>query len=762
MRIFFSVIFALLILTLFICAVYARKSGKPIGKSVSILCFSLLLPVIGNLILLLSQNEFASTIGCYTYVIGMDLMAFSLIDFSMAYCNISWKRNWRSHLVYILLTADIVQLSLNPFLNQAFGIESIVVDGSLYYRLIPYMGQIYHRIAVYMTLFISMGLFAVKTIRVPRIYAEKYYVILLTMLLAGAWQSYCIFSRILIDHSMVGLGAFGVILFYFAVIYRPFKVLDRMLVNVASSLSEALFFFDNNGRCFWANKQGLKLVQLKAEFIENATAILSKMFEDFDKKESEWTSKAVVGSNESARYYGLKKQELTDFKGRTIGSLFSIQDNTKSEQQLQQELYNATHDKLTGLLNKDALFEEIKERLSQKSETPYWIAYFDIKDFKIINDIFGKDMGDFVLQKIAKWLNVHSTSDWIYGRLTGDAFGICFTSAEPRIKMIEKQISKFVLSNGSVEHNILIHVGLYKITDPSIDVSIMFDRAHVALNTVKGEFNRHVAVYDDQMRDQVLWDQKISAQLEKAITEKQLRPYLQPIVDKDGKIIGSEALVRWIHPDEGFMPPIRFIPVFERNGMIAEVDKYIWRCACEIIASWTGKKSDLFISINISPKDFYFMDVYAEIMALVKEYRIDASRLRVEITESVMMTDVENRIAILDKFRKAGFILEMDDFGSGFSSLNQLKDMPLDGLKIDMKFLSSAQENKRSKTILRNVIKLSEELGLFSLTEGVETIEQYCMLNEMGCNLFQGYYFAKPMPVDEFEKLVESNLKPSP
>ena len=320
--------------------------------------------------------------------------------------------------------------------------------------------------------------------------------------------------------------------------------------------------------------------------------------------------------------------------------------------------------------------------------------------------------------------------------------------------MVEQQISKFVISNGSVDHNILIHVGLYKVTDPDIDVSIMFDRAHVALNTVKGEFNHHVAVYDNMMRDQVLWDQKISAQLEKAIKEKQLQPYLQPIVDNHGKIIGSEALVRWIHPEEGFLPPIKFIPVFERNGMIAEVDKYIWRCACEILASWTGDRSNLFISINISPKDFYFMDVYSEITALVKEYGIEPSRLRVEITESVMMTDIENRIAILNNFRESGFIVEMDDFGSGYSSLNQLKDMPLDGLKIDMKFLSSATNNERSETILRHVVKMSKELGLFSLTEGVETKEQYDMLNEMGCNLFQGYYFAKPIPLDEFEKLI--------
>ena len=153
------------------------------------------------------------------------------------------------------------------------------------------------------------------------------------------------------------------------------------------------------------------------------------------------------------------------------------------------------------------------------------------------------------------------------------------------------------------------------------------------------------------------------------------------------------------------------------------------------------------------------MDVFAEITALVQEFKIDPSRLRIEITETVMMTEAESRMAILKKFRENGFIVEMDDFGSGYSSLNQLKDMPLDVLKIDMKFLSKAEDNQRAETILRNVLRLSSDLGLFSLTEGVETEDQYNMLNKMGCNLFQGYYFAKPMSVHDYEKLCDSQIQ---
>ena len=237
-----------------------------------------------------------------------------------------------------------------------------------------------------------------------------------------------------------------------------------------------------------------------------------------------------------------------------------------------------------------------------------------------------------------------------------------------------------------------------------------------------------------------------------AIKERQIIPYLQPIVNKEGSVVGGEALVRWNHPEEGFLAPYRFIPAFEKNGMIAEIDKYMWRSACELLAKWQKDGKNLFISINISPKDFYFMDVGAEIRNVVREYGVNPKNLRIEITESVMMNDQESRFEILNDFRREGFIVEMDDFGSGYSSLNMLKDMPVDLIKIDMAFLRKSDHSEKAEIILHNIVKMSYELGLISLTEGVETEEQYKLLAGMGCSLFQGYFFAKPMPVDEFEQ----------
>ena len=297
----------------------------------------------------------------------------------------------------------------------------------------------------------------------------------------------------------------------------------------------------------------------------------------------------------------------------------------------------------------------------------------------------------------------------------------------------------------------MVHLGFCEIEDDDSDVSVLFDRAFMALDSIRDDYRRHVAFFDKKIRDRMIWNQEISAQLDIAIKENQVVPYLQPIADKSGKIVGAEALVRWIHPVHGFMSPGDFIPLFEENGMIADMDKHIWRQACRILSDWEKKYPELFISVNVSPKDFYMIDVLAEIMSLVIEYDIDPRSLRIEVTETSMMRETDDKIKVLEEFRKQGFIVEMDDFGSGYSSLNMLKDMPVDVLKIDMKFLGRSSDEQRADIIVKNVIRLSGDLRIASLAEGVETVEQFDRLNELGCNLFQGYYFSKPVPLNEFE-----------
>ena len=564
----------------------------------------------------------------------------------------------------------------------------------------------------------------------------------------GIWQTVNIFSRSLVESSMVGYGVFGVLVFFFSLYYRPLRLLDRLLSNIASEMREAMFLYDPTGKCVWINEAAVGLTGLGNTQLEEVNPRLTEMFGVLEYSDEDVVFSREIVSEDGTRYYTINKRVMRYDNKKISGTVISIRDDTEEKLKMKRELYSATHDKLTGLYTREYLYECIRNKIDSNPDTTYLIVFVDVKNLKIVNDIFGTKFGDYAICSIADLLRSVTNEKCVYGKLAGDTFGVLTPRGVFHVKDIEKKLSQFIVRCGSTEHKVLIHLGIYEVDDPSIEVSVMFDRAHLALSTITDRFNAHLAFYDNKIRENVLWNQQITSELDTAIEKMQIRPYLQPIADREGRIVGAEALARRIHPQRGFMSPALFIPLFEKNGMIVDVDRHIWRCACEILSRWDN---DLFISVNISPKDFYYTDVVGTIKELVSEYGIEPRRLRIEITGSVMMSDSDPRMEILDDLRSAGFIVEMDDFGSGYSSLNMLKNMPVDVLKIDMMFLSRSDDKNRAQTIVRNIIGLSEELGISTLTEGVETEEQYSALSGMGCDLFQGYYFSKPIPVEDFE-----------
>ncbi|MCR4639628.1 bifunctional diguanylate cyclase/phosphodiesterase [Ruminococcus sp.] len=758
MRSIFSILFSLLILALAASSIIARRSHKPIGKAVALFEASILTPVLGNLLIVASSHRMIALTGCYLFFLGFDMVMFSLINFTNKYCNGVGEGQKPPKFIYVLLIFDAVQILLNPIFGHAFGIENITVDGLAYYRFVPQTGLMFHRILDYGIITAILLIYVIAVKRAPKIYSEKYLLIMLSLITLGIWQTFYILSRKPVDTSMMGFGILGLVIFYFALYYRPLMLLDRMLSGIASEMSEAMFIFDATGTCIWANEQGLILTELPADRIDEASDKLTELFGPLTDNSA---NRCIMGIGSDAKYYTLEESRAVDNQ-KLSGTYLRIRDVTEERQKLKREMYDTTHDLMTGLYTREYLYQRIFEIISANPDKKYRIVYVDVKNFKVVNDIFGTKFGDNAIIHIADWIRQYVPKSGCYGRLAGDTFGVCIPKEDFDADFLEDTLSHFTIKSERAEYgyHLLIHIGVYDAdSEDTSDISLMFDRAHLALSNIRDEFKTHIAYYDNDIREKLLWDQEISSQVYNAVATGQLRPYLQPIADKTGRIVGAEALVRWIHPTHGFLSPGAFIPVFEKNGMIIEVDKHMWRCACKILSRWQSEDSDLFISVNISPKDFYFVDVVAEIKKLTEEFRLNPSKLRIEITETVMMNDAENRMALLDELRKSGFIVEMDDFGSGYSSLNMLKDMPVDVLKIDMKFLGKSSDSEKAQTIVKNIINLTKELGIISLTEGVETPEQYEALEKMGCNLFQGYYFAKPMPVNDFEDFIASRSK---
>lgn len=287
----------------------------------------------------------------------------------------------------------------------------------------------------------------------------------------------------------------------------------------------------------------------------------------------------------------------------------------------------------------------------------------------------------------------------------------------------------------------------------------MCDRALLVVDSIKGIYNRYVAVYDETIREKLLREKGITDVMSSALEEGQFIVYLQPKFSlKDNLITGAEALVRWIHPEWGFMSPGEFIPLFEKNDFIPCLDQYVWETVCAKLREWKKKGYTMIpVSVNVSRADIFRSHLEDIFQTLIEKYEIDPGYLHLEITESAYTNHPNQIINTMTRLKEMGFPVEMDDFGSGYSSLNMLSQMNLDILKLDMGFIQNEMKKAAEQSILSDIISMAHRLNLKVVAEGIETEEQAERLRELGCDYAQGYYFAKPMPVEEFENTYQKN-----
>ncbi len=415
-------------------------------------------------------------------------------------------------------------------------------------------------------------------------------------------------------------------------------------------------------------------------------------------------------------------------------------------------------DELTGLYNKQFFLNKTREILAQNPDERFDMFCLGVEHFKLINDTYGIETGDQVLQYIAKVMQEAGKYVKILGRFAADEFYMLAPYEEDRDR---KRLFKYYekVNEFPIDMEIKIHCGAYTITREETSVSSICDRAKLAADANRGKYDAAFDYYDDKMRQKLLEEQFITSHMHAALEERQFKVYYQPKYDLKSELVaGAEALVRWIHPQKGFLSPGAFIPVFERNGFIMQLDQYVWETACRDIRSWMDKGYPaVAVSVNVSRADIYNPNLTDILLNLVKKYQIPMNCLHLEITESAYTDNPDQIISVVNNFRNLGFIIEMDDFGSGYSSLNMLAKMPIDVLKLDMKFVQMESENTSGKGIMSFVISLAKWLDLAVVAEGVETAEQINSLRSMECNYVQGFYYAKPMPVENFEELLRNH-----
>lgn len=431
----------------------------------------------------------------------------------------------------------------------------------------------------------------------------------------------------------------------------------------------------------------------------------------------------------------------------------------RSQFKVAEELkYVKEYSTLTGIYNKKRFFEETRRVLDRNPKEQFAFLRIDIEKFRLVNSFYGIQEGNKLLQFLASYIEnvLEPYPCKAFGHLEADIFGICvpYERKQDLIDFVEELAKQ--LRNYPLEFDLVPACGIYLIVDKKISINDMYDMASLAAQHCKGNCMSGYAFYSDSMSVTIIKEQVLVNSMRNALESGQFVPYIQPKYNLDkSRMDGGEVLVRWIDPKRGMIAPNEFIPVFERNGFIVKLDYFVWESTCKLLRRWMDEgRSPQPLSVNISRVSLYNPHLVDQICELTERYGIPRELLQLELTESAYTQNQAAIRELMAKFREKGFTVLMDDFGSGYSSLNVLKDIVVDILKIDMKFLSDVEVKKRSEDILASVVEMSKKLNMPVIAEGVEKEEQVQFLKSIGCDYVQGYYFGKPMPVDDYEKLV--------
>lgn len=658
----------------------------------------------------------------------------------------------------VLVTIDNGLLIFNAFTEKLFTFQETKFENSIYVRAEWSPFFIMHWIAcIVMAILIALVMFA-KARQVAKIYRARYWLGSIAFALGLILEFVTRYISNNMNMWSVTLFSLGIICFYFMYYLYPMMRTERMKTFAINNMLDPVLMFDYNNNLQVYNEAAEKMLGVSAYYPMKEYIQKNELFYTWDEREKpkdkhrEFTRTKIIGG----RTYLIYGQELWDEKGKFVGTLIVYTDITGQEKLKDEATLYATRDQLTGLWNRDYFFEMVAKTIHENPDEEFVMIASDIYQFKMFNEILGVQTGDDLLLAIAQGYRERCKRLWVFSRVAGDRYGLLM----PKSDFNEERFMAFVrgvFDRKYYELKVHCYVGVYEIVDRSVSAESMYNRAYMALESIKGDFRKEIAYYHEEIRNRRIFEITTLDEMDRALLNNEFVIYLQPQIDVHTKeVVSAEALIRWNKPGRGIVPPSEFIPLFENNGMIAKLDYQVWELACRQLYIWKNEGfEERSISVNISAKDFYLSDLYESITGLVERYKVNPKNLKLEITETAFVLDVKKQMSLVRRLQEYGFIIEIDDFGSGYSSLNSLKDICVDVLKMDMKFFEKTDETDRAEKIVRSVVRLANELGMPVIAEGVETAEDVEMLERVGCQIIQGYYFSKPLSVPDYEKFLK-------
>lgn len=700
-----------------------------------------------------SKNLFWATFFNGIYFACTDYLSYTMLLFILCH-----SMNYRvvKPVAFVLippLLVDTVSLIVNAWTNHTFELTKVVLEEEDVVWSCAFTNLHYIHLG-FCYVMVALALFALvrSIVSEPSFYKAKYIAIFTSYVLTICANAYCYTQNLAIDFSVLLYPVLAIFIHYYSTYTAPSQLMTHSLANVNDNIDEAILYFDVNDECIYKNSKGKELFSVNGEFSqENALEFLIHARGKLQAKKTPAPVEFITINGEE-RQFEIEAEDVY-YGYNLIGSYLKLADKTDEINKYLTQKFLATHDELTGAYTREHFFKVCDEKIKENPDIQYMMISSNIKQFKLLNDLFGEEVGNKILISMVTAVKTLAIHDSVLGRVGDDRFGLLVQKqyfTEDHIKAFLKEPQK-ILSDSMYKLNLC--VGICESRGQNESAQLLYDKTQLAIKKICDDYQNHFAYYNSDLMDTLLRERQVTAEFNYALEQGQIQMFLQPFFDVNGNPIGAEALARWQHPQRGLLLPEMFIPILENSGLIHRLDTYIWEMAAKQLEKWQKMGHDsTYISVNVSSKDIFYIDIADSFKQLLLKYSFNPQNLKIEFTEGALTKDINAAANLFEKLKQLGFEIGIDDFGHGCSSLNFLKDINADILKMDMVLVQQTENTERVKVILKFIVQISNALGMSLVSEGVETEEQLQTLKTLGFPYFQGYYFSKPLPVEEFEK----------
>lgn len=746
--IFLLAAFVVISVTLIIYAIKSFKKPESLGFYLGHTFVCALLVIWSYAINFAVNSENIMNIFCSLQHVFIDWTLYFSTAFMFKISGRKANRKFRLASVMVL-AIDSVMLATNPINHFAADYITKTNEVAVYTAIRPKFFFYVHTVLCLM----MIGTMIVSTVRkifaTASYYRLRYFMtIAMLVFIAGLNCIFTINENHVIDYSTFFYGV-AALLFYFAAYdYTPIVLIRHLQKYLDDSITDATLLYDIDGNLLKSNTRAEEL--FGKEKLANLEAFLDEC--NISKE-----GKKLCIINDS--YYEIRYQRINDAKDNYVAALFVCRDVTENFRQVEREHKAAIYDALTGCYNRLGFLEKAPGFFERnKTNGGYAVMVSGILGFKGINGLYGAKVGDRVLKEIARrFHDYHHEFPMLYARTAEGKFS-CVLPFE-YVDEIVNEMSRISIKNeDNIEINVEIFHGFVVMKDETKPLDYYYELSLLALSKCKKQMDLPALEYSDDMAKEQQRQQLLLLAMRDSIEKGEFFVELQPQIDlKENRVSGAEALVRWNHPTLGRISPGEFIPLFESNGFISKIDIFVWNQAAAIIKKLSDEGIyHESISVNVSQIDIMNIDVVKEFEEIIEKYSIPASKLHVEITESACADNREVLISTIEKLRAIGFVVEIDDFGSGYSSLNALMKIPFDVVKLDMMFMQENDKDAKNDVIMSAMAGMIHELKAKIVVEGVETEENVKCAVHLNGDAAQGYHYSKPVSVERFVEFLSN------